>query len=65
LPDTNHDEEIARRLFVELNRKAIGISRDGGLVILSSDSEEEVTDEEADEEDEKNEPTGSGSPLRS
>jgi hypothetical protein len=61
----SRDEEIARRLFVELNREAIGISRDGGLVILSSDSKEEFTDEEADKEEEKYEPTGSGSPLRS
>jgi hypothetical protein len=29
------------RLFVELNHEAIGILGDGGLVILSNDSEEE------------------------
>ena len=65
----SHDEEIARRLFVELKCEAIGISVDGGLVILNSDSEEEITEEGADEEEKKeevkDEPTGSGLPLRS
>ncbi|CAD6260865.1 unnamed protein product [Miscanthus lutarioriparius] len=65
-PDTSHDEEIARKLFVELNREAISILGDNDLVILSSDSEEEVTEEEdADEEEEENEPAGGGSPSRS
>ncbi|XP_066385164.1 predicted GPI-anchored protein 58 [Miscanthus floridulus] len=59
-PDTSRDEEITRKLFVELNHEAIGILGDGSLVILSSDSEEEVTEEE-----EKNEPAGGGSPSRS
>ncbi|CAD6204258.1 unnamed protein product [Miscanthus lutarioriparius] len=61
-PDTSRDEEIARKLVVELNREAISIPGDGGLVILSSDSEEEVTEEE---EEEENEPVGGGSPSRS
>jgi hypothetical protein len=65
-PDTSHDEEIVRTLFVELNSEASGIQADGGMVILNSDSEEEVTEEEdADEEEEKDEPTGGGSPSRS
>ncbi|CAD6336857.1 unnamed protein product [Miscanthus lutarioriparius] len=63
-PDMSRDEEITRKLFVELNHEAIGILGDGGLVILSSDSEEEVTEEEeADEEED--EPTGSGSSSKS
>jgi hypothetical protein len=62
-PDTNHDEEIVRKLFVELNREAIGILGDGGLVILSSDDEEEATEEE--EEEVKDKPTGGRSPSRS
>ena len=53
-----------RKLFVELNREAIGIPGDGGLVILSSDSEEESIEEEANEEEKKeelkDEPAGSG-----
>ena len=64
--DKSRDEEIARKLFVELNREAIGILGDGGLVILSSDSEGEVAKEEdADEEEEENEPASGGSPSRS
>jgi hypothetical protein len=65
--DTSHDEEITRKLFIELNCEAIGILGDGSLVILSSDDEEEVTgeEEEDDEEEAKDEPTGSRSPLRS
>jgi hypothetical protein len=47
----SQDEEITRKLFVKLNREAIFIPRDGGLVILSSDSEVEITEEEADEEE--------------
>jgi len=54
-PDMSRDEEIARKLFVELNREAIGIPRDGGLVILSSDSEEESIEEEANKEEKKEE----------
>ncbi|CAD6219897.1 unnamed protein product [Miscanthus lutarioriparius] len=65
----SHVEEIARRLFVELNHEAIGILGDGGLVIPSSNNEEEIAEEEADEEEKKeevkDEPTGSGSPSRS
>jgi hypothetical protein len=62
----SHDEEIARKLYVELNREALGIPGDGGLVILSSDSEEEVTEEEEvdgeeKKEEVKDEPAGSGS----
>ncbi|CAD6334083.1 unnamed protein product [Miscanthus lutarioriparius] len=62
----SHDEEIARRLLVELNHGAICIPGDDGLVILSSDSEEVVTEEEEDTEEEevKDEPVGSGSPSR-
>lgn len=45
-PYTSRDEEIVRRLHVELNCEALGILRDGGLVILKSDSEEEITEEE-------------------
>ena len=63
-PDMSHDEEIMRRLFVELNREAISILGDGGLVILSSDSEEEVVEEEEAVEEEKDESTGGGSPSR-
>jgi hypothetical protein len=66
-PDTSSDKEFARRLFVELNREAMGIPKDGGLVVLSSDDEEEVIGEEADEEEEEDEEdkaAGSGSPPR-
>ncbi|CAD6270135.1 unnamed protein product [Miscanthus lutarioriparius] len=67
--DTSHDEEITRKLFVELNCEAIGIPGDSGLVILSSDCKEEIIEEEeVDEEEKKDEvkdkPTGSGSPSR-
>lgn len=66
--DARGDEEFARRLFIELNREAMGIPKDGGLVILSDDDEKEVAGEVADEEeelDEEDEATGSGSPPRS
>jgi len=62
----SRDEEIVRRLFGKLNREAIGIPKDGRLVILYSDSEEEVTEEEeVDEEEKKDELAGGGSPSRS
>jgi hypothetical protein len=66
--DTSHDEEIARRFHIELNREALGILGDGGLVILSCDSEEEVieeeeVDEEESEEEVKDKPVGSGSSI--
>lgn len=41
VPNTSGDEEFARKLFVALNREAIGIPGDGALVDLVSDSEEE------------------------
>jgi hypothetical protein len=59
----SRDEEIVRKLFVELNREAIGILGDGGLVILSNDDEEEAAKEE--DEEVKDESTGGGSPSRS
>ncbi|CAD6263949.1 unnamed protein product [Miscanthus lutarioriparius] len=65
----SHDKEIARKLFVEMNHEAIDILGDGGLVILSSDSEEEdVEEEEVDEEKKekvKDGPEGSESSSRS
>lgn len=65
----SHDEEIARKLFIELNHEAIGIPGDGGLVILNSDDEDEATEEEeVDEEEEeeaKDKPTGGRSPSGS
>jgi hypothetical protein len=61
-PDTSRDEEIARKLFVELNHEASGIPGDGGLVILSSDDEEAIEEEE---EEVKDEPICGGSPSRS
>ena len=66
-PDTSHDEEIARKLFVKINHEGISILGDGGLMILSSNDEEEATEEkEANKEEEevKDELAGSGSPLR-
>lgn len=41
-PDTSGDEENARKLFVLLNRKEIGIPGDGALMNLVSDDEEEA-----------------------
>lgn len=43
-PDTSGDEEFARRLFVSLNRDAIGIPGDGALVDLFSVDDEEEED---------------------
>ncbi|CAD6219105.1 unnamed protein product [Miscanthus lutarioriparius] len=40
MPDTSDDWEFARKLFVELNREAIGIPGDGALVDLVSDNED-------------------------
>lgn len=41
-PDTSRDEEIARELFVRLNRQALGIPGDSGLLnILDSEDEDE------------------------
>ena len=69
-PDTSHDEEIVRKLFIKLNHKAIGILAGGGLVILSSNDEDKATklEEEVDkgeEEEAKDETTGGGSLSRS
>lgn len=41
LPDTSGDEEFARKLFVLLNHRALGICGDGALVDLVSDDDEE------------------------
>lgn len=40
VPDTSGDWEFAQKLFVELNREAIGIPGDGALVDLVSDDED-------------------------
>jgi hypothetical protein len=45
LLDMSRDEEIARKLYIKLNRGALGILGDRGLVILSSDDEEDVIEE--------------------
>ncbi|CAD6342248.1 unnamed protein product [Miscanthus lutarioriparius] len=39
-PGTSGDEEFARALFITLNREALGIPGDGGLVDLVSDEED-------------------------
>ena len=46
MPDTSGDWEFARKLFVELNREAIGIPGDGALVDLVSDDEEAMLGDE-------------------
>jgi hypothetical protein len=48
IPDTSRDEELARRLFGDLNRDVLGPPSDGNIIILSdSDEEEEVREEDA------------------
>lgn len=60
VPSARGDEEVARRLFVELNREAIGIPGDGGLVVVSSDDENEIDWEALAAEDDQS--VGSWSP---
>ena len=38
--DTSKDADMARNLFIRLNREALGILGDGALVILSDSDEE-------------------------
>jgi hypothetical protein len=45
VPYTSGDWEFAHKLFVELNREAIGIPGDGVLVDLVSDDEEATEDD--------------------
>jgi hypothetical protein len=40
-PDTSCDEEIARKLFKDINRKLLGIPGDGALIIIGDTKEEE------------------------
>jgi hypothetical protein len=41
--DTSQDEELARKLFVDLNRDILGPSGDGKIIVLSdSDDEDEA-----------------------
>jgi hypothetical protein len=48
IPDTSHDEELAKRLFGDLNHDVLGPPGDGNVIILSvSDEEEEVCEEDA------------------
>jgi hypothetical protein len=53
LPDTSRDEEIARKLFGDLNHELVGLPGDGNVIILSNSDEEgevhegDATDAEA------------------
>jgi hypothetical protein len=41
-PDTVWDEEIARKLFSDLNRDLLGLPGDGSVIIINDSEEEEV-----------------------
>jgi hypothetical protein len=41
ITDTSCDEEVARRLFGDLNRDVLGPPGDGKIIILSHSDEEE------------------------
>lgn len=62
--DTSRDAEIARKLFVEMNREDLGILGDSDLVILSSDDEEDVVEEGKVDEEEEDDAAGSGGMSR-
>ena len=46
--DTSRDEELARKLFCDLNRDILGPPGDGKIIVLSdSDNEDEVHEDDA------------------
>jgi hypothetical protein len=44
--DTSHDEEIARKLFDDLNRNILGPSGDGKIIILDDSNDDGEAQEE-------------------
>jgi hypothetical protein len=44
--DTSHDEEIARKLFDDLNRNILGPSGDGKIIILDDSNNDGEAQEE-------------------
>jgi hypothetical protein len=44
--DTSHDEEIARKLFDDLNRNILGPSGDGKIIILNDSNNDGEAQEE-------------------
>jgi hypothetical protein len=45
--DTSRDEEIARKLFGDLNRDILGSPGDGKVIIISDSDDEDETHEDA------------------
>jgi hypothetical protein len=44
--DTSRDEELARKLFGDLNRDILGLPGDGKIIILSDSDDEDETPED-------------------
>jgi hypothetical protein len=45
--DTSRDEELARKLFGDLNRDILGLPGDGKIIVLSDFDDEDETHEDA------------------
>jgi hypothetical protein len=45
--DTSRDEELARKLFGDLNHDILGLPRDGKIIVLSDSDDEDETHEDA------------------
>jgi hypothetical protein len=45
--DTSRDEELARKLFGDLNRDILGPSSDGKIIVLSDSDDEDEGHEDA------------------
>jgi hypothetical protein len=44
--DTSHDEELARKLFGDLNRDILGSPGDGNIIILNDSDDDDEAQEE-------------------
>jgi hypothetical protein len=64
-PDIMWAEEIARRLFGELNHELLGLPGDGNVIILSDSAEEEEEHEEITADTEAAPPSTKNSPAPS
>jgi hypothetical protein len=47
ITDTSRDEELARKLFSDLNRDILGSPGDGKIIVLSDSDDEDETPEDA------------------
>jgi hypothetical protein len=61
--DTSQDEELARRLFDDLNRNILGPPGDGKIIVLSDSDDEDEAHEDATVNAEAAPPSAVNSPI--